>query len=124
MLWEKLKVSLKIYSFLKAQGGISEIQNSTSAPLDLVLPAFGIPLIGRTATKKLSETVKSITEINADTCERAGLGPKATESLCNWLKTEWYPFYDGCLPFEMKFLRNVILPVSYTHLTLPTIYSV
>ena len=92
----------------------AEIQNSTSAPLDLVLPAFGIPLIGRTATKKLSETVESITEINADTCERAGLGPKATESLCNWLTTEWYAFYDGCLPFDMKFLRNVILPLHQT----------
>ena len=61
----------------------AEIQNSTSAPLDLVLPAFGIPLIGKTATKKLSETVQSITEITPDTCERAGLGPKATENLCN-----------------------------------------
>ena len=66
----------------------AEIQNSTSAPLDLVLPAFGIPLIGKTATKKLSETVRSITEITPDTCERAGLGPKATENLCNWLDEE------------------------------------
>ena len=74
----------------------AEIQNSASAPLDLVLPAFGIPLIGKTATKKLSETVTSITEINADTCERAGLGPKATENLCNWIDEEFYCFYDGC----------------------------
>ena len=81
----------------------SEIDNSKSAPLDLVLPAFGIPLIGKTATKKLSETVKNITEINTDTCKRAGLGPKATENLLDWLKKEWYSFYDGCLPFDMKF---------------------
>ena len=91
----------------------AEIQNSTSAPLDLVLPAFGIPLIGKSATKKLSETVTSITEINADTCERAGLGPKATENLLDWLKREWYGFYDGCLPFDMKFLRSVILPMHF-----------
>ena len=42
----------------------SEIDNSKSAPLDLVLPAFGIPLIGKTATKKLSETVKNIRKDN------------------------------------------------------------
>lgn len=88
----------------------AEIQNSISAPLDLVLPAFGIPLIGKTATKKLSETVTSITEITTDTCERAGLGPKATESLCNWLDEEFYCFYDGCLPFDMKFTPPGVLP--------------
>jgi len=81
----------------------SEIDNSKSAPLDLVLPAFGIPLIGKTATKKLSETVKNISEINADTCKRAGLGPKATENLMSWLMDEFYTFYDGYLPFDMKF---------------------
>ena len=81
-----------------------EIVNSASAPLDLVLPAFGIPLIGKTATKKLSETVKDITEINADTCERAGLGPKATENLTFWLINEFYSFYDGYLPFNFKFV--------------------
>ena len=80
-----------------------EIWNSASAPLDMVLPAFGIPLIGKTATKKLSETVQSITEITPDTCKRAGLGPKATDSLCNWLDSEFYCFYDGALPFELKF---------------------
>jgi len=90
----------------------AEIQNSISAPLDLVLPAFGIPLIGKTATKKLSETVKDITEITTDTCERAGLGPKATENLCDWLNEEFYCFYDGCLPFDMKFTPLGASPVS------------
>ena len=33
-----------------------EILNSCKAPLELLLPAFGIPLIGKTATRKLSET--------------------------------------------------------------------
>ena len=105
-LCEKLgeKLGTKLYA---------EIQNSASAPLDLVLPAFGIPLIGKSATKKLSETVTSITEINADTCERAGLGPKATENLLDWLNAEFYCFYDGVLPFDMKFLRSVILPMHF-----------
>ena len=105
ILCEKLgeKIGTKLYN---------EIDNSASAPLDLVLPAFGIPLIGKSATKKLSETVTSITEINADTCERAGLGPKATESLLDWLKKEWYGFYDGCLPFDMKFTPPGVLPAE------------
>src|SRR5210317_1287233 len=61
------KLAVKLYD---------EIKNSEAAPLDLVLPAFGIPLIGKTATGKLSDTIKSITEINADTCKQAQLGPK------------------------------------------------
>ena len=92
---EKIAIKLK-----------KEIDNSKSAPLNLVLPAFGIPLIGKTATKKLSETVKDITEINADTCKRAGLGPKATENLMSWLSKEFYSFYDGCLPFDFKFVTE------------------
>ena len=105
LLCEKLgeKLGTKLYA---------EIQNSTSAPLDLVLPAFGIPLIGKTATKKLSETVRSITEITPDTCERAGLGPKATQNLCDWLDSEFYCFYDGALPFELKFAPRASVPVQ------------
>ena len=92
-----------------------EICNSASAPLDMVLPAFGIPLIGKTATKKLSETVQSITEITPDTCERAGLGPKATQNLCDWLDSEFYCFYDGALPFELKFAPQVSVPVQQSN---------
>jgi len=92
---EKIAIKLK-----------KEIDNSKSAPLNLVLPAFGIPLIGNTATKKLSETVENIAEINADTCKRAGLGPKATENLMSWLSKDFYAFYDGCLPFDFKFVTE------------------
>ena len=80
-----------------------EIVNSYNAPLELVLPAFGIPLIGKTATRKLSETVSSLSEINADTCERAGLGPKATENLMTWLRRDFYGYFDGSMPFDYKF---------------------
>ena len=55
--------------------------------------------------------MRSITEITPDTCERAGLGPKATENLCNWLNREFYCFYDGCLPFDMKFTPPGVLPI-------------
>lgn len=80
-----------------------EIENSRSAPLELVLPAFGIPLIGNSATRKLSETIKHISEVTADSCASAGLGPKATENLLEWLHRDFYCFYDGCLPFDFKF---------------------
>jgi NAD-dependent DNA ligase len=88
----------------------AEIQNSASAPLEMVLPAFGIPLIGKTATKKLSETITSITEITPDTCERAGLGPVATQNLCDWMDEEFYCFYDGVLPFDLKFSSRASTP--------------
>lgn len=72
----------------------AEIVNSFNAPLEFVLPAFGIPLIGKTATLKLSETIKHISHINADTCERAGLGPKATHNLLDWVENELPHFLD------------------------------
>ena len=73
---------------------LGEIVNSFNAPLELLLPAFGIPLIGKTATLKLSETISHITEINADTCERAGLGPKATSNLLDWIENDLEFFVD------------------------------
>lgn len=84
-----------------------EIENSKSAPLELLLPAFGIPLIGNTATKKLSETVKEIHEINADTCKRAGLGPKASENLLSWIQYDG-PFYFEVMPHTWTFSKKSI----------------
>lgn len=89
--------SEKVASKLEA-----EIVNSFNAPLEFVLPAFGIPLIGKTATKKLSDTVKTIHEINADTCERAGLGPKATNNLLDWIENE-LPYFLETLPHSWYF---------------------
>lgn len=84
----------------------SEIENSRGAPLNVVLPAFSIPLIGKSATEKLSTICTHITDITKDNCERAGLGPKATENLLSWLKKDFYTFYDGRLPFDFKFKRS------------------
>lgn len=97
------KVGLKLYA---------EIENSVSAPLELLLPAFGIPLIGNTATRKLSETVKTIHEIDADTCQRAGLGPKATENLMQWL--DWdAPYYFEEMPgFSWEFSGSGTIAAS------------
>lgn len=88
------KIAAKLYS---------EIQNSKSASLDILLPALGIPLIGTHVTRKLSTTITCISEISRETCVQAGLGPKATDSLINWLHKDFYAFYDGYLPFSFKF---------------------
>lgn len=77
----------------------AEIQNSRSAPLELVLPAFGVPLIGNTAAKKLSTVIEHISELNEDTCRRAGLGPKATENLLQWYH---WDFEEDSFPFDFR----------------------
>ena len=89
---------------------MGEIVNSFDAPLERLLPAFGIPLIGNTATRKLSETVSHITEINADTCERAGLGPKATHNLLEWMENE-LPYFQEHLPCSWYFSDTPSSPV-------------
>ncbi len=77
-----------------------EIEQSKSKQLDDVLPALGIPLIGKTATDKLSTVCTDIESITDETCLQAGLGPKATESLMNWLNdNDWYLF----LPHNLSF---------------------
>ena len=70
-----------------------ELINSKSAPLNIVLPAFSIPLIGKTATEKLSTVCETIYDITDETCRRAGLGPKARANLLEWLKQD-FPIMD------------------------------
>ena len=79
---------------------LDEIEQSKSKQLNDVLPALGIPLIGKTATDKLSKICTDIESITDQTCSAAGLGPKATESLINWLNdNDWYLF----LPQDLSF---------------------
>lgn len=81
---------------------LDEIERSKKEPLNTVLPAFGIPLVGKSAADKLSKVVADIFEIDADMCKIAGLGPKATENLMNWMESQFYTYlYD--LPFDFKF---------------------
>jgi len=84
-----------------------EIENSKKVGLETLLPAFSIPLIGKTAAEKLSKVCNGIEDIGYDSCAKAGLGNKATESLVSWLKTEFYSWYDGILPFDFKFRKAV-----------------
>ena len=77
-----------------------EIENSKKAPLNILLPAFSIRLIGKTASEKLSAVCESIHDINEDSCAEAGLGPKATENLLYWIEEE-YPLLD--MPHSFAF---------------------
>ena len=78
----------------------TEIENSVKAPLNILLAAFSIRLIGKTASEKLSAVCESIHDINEDSCAEAGLGPKATESLLEWIQEE-YPLLE--LPHSFAF---------------------
>ena len=85
-----------------------EINISKTQPLNIVLSAFGIPLIGKTASDKLSKVCKGLTDINASTCKEAGLGEKATANLLEWLNT----FSPELLPFNYKFSSDIRSEVS------------
>ena len=81
---------------------LREINHSRKASMNDVLPAFSIPLIGKTAATKLSSKIKSLFDLDEDKCKAAGLGPKATESLLSWYSKE---FEDSLkkLPFDWQF---------------------
>lgn len=85
------KIAVKLYD---------EINLSKQRSLNAILPAFGIPLIGKTATDKLSKVCSDIFDIDEQKCKEAGLGEKATANLVNWLETEDEYLF---LPFELKF---------------------
>lgn len=69
----------------------AEIQQSKSASLNQLLTAFGIPLVGKTASAKLCSVIRHIDEISEQTCKEAGLGPKVTSNLLTWFETEFKP---------------------------------
>ena len=81
---------------------LREINHSRKASMNDVLPAFSIPLIGKTAATKLSSKIKSLFDLDEDKCKAPGLGPKATESLLSWYSNE---FEDSLkkLPFDWQF---------------------
>ena len=82
----------------------TEIENSAKAPLNILLAAFSIRLIGKTASEKLSAVCESIHDINEDSCAVAGLGPKASESLLEWIEEEYPLLY---LPHSFVFDKPV-----------------
>ena len=80
---------------------IAEIERSKKASLNSLLPAFGVPLIGKTASEKLCNVITSIEGISEHYCREAGLGPKATANLLTWYETEFKPNLSS-LPFSFK----------------------
>lgn len=64
---------------------LSEIEKSKTNTLDVLLASFSIPLIGNTASQKISQITNNIYDINSDLCKKAGLGEKATFNLTHWL---------------------------------------
>lgn len=83
---------------------LNEIKLSTNQPLNLLLPAFGIPLVGRTISDKLAKVCHSIFEIDEAICKKAGLGEKATNNLMTWLENDFERYCS--LPFSFEFERK------------------
>ena len=94
-----------------AKSLMEQIDLSKAMPLNMVLPSFSIPLIGSSATEKLSKVIDTIYEITEDKCKEAGLGPTATENLMLWYETE---FCDNLynLPFDFKFEKVARIKVG------------
>lgn len=104
---EQSEVAQQLGSQKVAEKLISEIERSKSAPLNQVLASFSIPLVGNTASTKISSIVTHIDEINLETCKQAGLGEKVTNNLLNWLETE-FPEMKSFLPFSFQSQASVI----------------
>jgi len=90
---------LKLGSELVADKLLLEIEKSKQAHLQELLPAFSIPLLGRTASDKLCSVVHHVSEIDTQTCRKAGLGPKVTDNLLRWYNTQYLNGYEF-LPFS------------------------
>ena len=106
-------VAEKLNSKKIAEKLIAEIDSSRSATLSQILASMSIPLVGNTASKKISTIVKHIDEINLETCKQAGLGDKVTQNLLSWLETE-FPEMKEFLPFSFHSEMSVVNTNSKT----------
>lgn len=84
-----------------------EIERSRGEPLDTVLPALGIPLVGKSAAERLSKVCSSIYDIDGEVCKSAGLGNKASSNLLEWIETK---FPESELPFSFEFETRASSP--------------
>lgn len=98
-------MTIKLNSAKIAVKLFEEIEGSKAHRLDTLLPAFGIPLVGKSAAEKLSKICESIFDIDADSCKRAGLGDKASSNLIDWLDTQFVNKYAD-LPLVFEFERR------------------
>jgi DNA ligase (NAD+) len=87
-------------SHIMANKLLLEINKSKEADLQTLLPAFSIPLFGRSAAEKLCSKINHINDINHNKCKEAGLGQKVTDNLMEWLTTTQNQYSD--LPFTWR----------------------
>ncbi len=81
-----------------------EIEKSKLASLNLTLPAFGIPLIGNSATQKLSSGLSNLNELTTEKVIQTGLGPKAAFNLVDWYNNKFQPYLQDALKdFNFEF---------------------
>lgn len=66
-----------------------EIERSKTATLDKIIPAFGIPLIGKSAAALLLNVISDMDDITLQVCEKAGLGEKTTNNLMEFLEVDY-----------------------------------
>ena len=95
------EISELLGSIKVAEKLLAEIDKSRSAPLNQVLASFSIPLVGNTASTKISGVVSHIDEINQETCKQAGLGDKVTQNLLGWLELDFKEIREF-LPFTFR----------------------
>ena len=95
------EISELLGSIKVAEKLLAEIDKSRSAPLNQVLASFSIPLVGNTASTKISGVVSHIDEINLETCKQAGLGDKVTQNLLGWLELDFKEIREF-LPFSFR----------------------
>ena len=100
-------VAKQLGSIKLAEKLISQIDSSRLATLDQILASFSIPLVGNTASQKISKVVKNINEINIKTCKQAGLGEKVTSNLLNWLETDFVEMKEF-LPFSFNSETTIV----------------
>lgn len=79
------KIGTKLYT---------EIVNSRTVPLSIFIQAFGIPLIGNSATTKLAKVTDSLWNINEEVCKKAGLGKVVTNNLLQWINKNEVNYRD------------------------------
>jgi DNA ligase (NAD+) len=96
---DQKEVEIALGSARLAEKLFQEIELSKSAKLSVVLQSFSIPLIGSTASEKISGAVNHVSEITETKCKEAGLGDKATQNLMAWINSELAELQEF-LPFS------------------------
>jgi NAD-dependent DNA ligase len=81
-----------------------QIDISKSASLNDLLPALGIPLIGKTASDKICSAIDSLEDASEETLKDI-IGPKALSNLLDWLEVEEW----GLLPFSFKSIKQPVI---------------